>query len=191
LRQVTTLCDDVRELQRRLDVLDRPPGARFEPSAPRLAAASAPVAADDTPSDQATLHRVDHGSLEGRLLRLWNEVDWEHGAPSLSPIHQLLQDESYELVEGIVGIYALAVPLRAADASCPVFVLPILGKANALYDGSLFSRPQDGDSELVKGAAKLRFVGPAGARTVSLERLKAGHEKLSQVFTVVEPGRIE
>jgi hypothetical protein len=132
-----------------------------------------------------------HDSLEGRMLQMWNDVDWEHGAPSLSAVEQMLRDERYDLVEGIVGTYALAVPHRGDDARAPVYVLPFLGKANSHYDDSLFDRPQHGDSARVSAAAKVQFVDRGGARAASLERLKAGNERLTQVFTVVEPGRIE
>jgi hypothetical protein len=180
---------DARQILERLDDLQRlvamvrwqateraPSGDREAP--PHPARDSVPTAGLD--------------SLEGRLLQVWNDVDWEHGAPSLSQIQRLLRDESYDLVEGIVGTYALAVPQRSGDdARSPVYILPFLGIANKHYDGSLFDRPQHGDSARLSAAAKVQFVERAETRWASLERLKAGAEKLSQVFTVVEPGRIE
>jgi hypothetical protein len=124
-------------------------------------------------------------------LQIWNDLDWDQGKPPLSKIERLLRGEGYDLVEGIVGTYALAVPCRSGDdARSTVYVLPFLGKANALYDDSLFERPAQGDSARVRAVAKVRFA-ERGASRASLERLKAGNEKLSQVFTVIEPGRIE
>lgn len=178
---VDELRAQLRDLQRRYDELERQLRdsiARREQ--PRIAEVSVTPAAA----------MIEPRSTEDQLLQIWNEVDWEHGTPSLSPAEQLLGREGYDLVEGIAGIYALAVP-RCPDDALPVLALPLLGKANTLYDGLLFHRPQAGDSELVKAAAKLQFRDSAGARTLSLERLKAGHEKLSQVFAVVELGRIE
>jgi hypothetical protein len=153
----------------------------------RAAAASrwAPPSPRPTPS-------ADHESLEDRLLQKWNDVDWDQGTPSLSQIEQLLQDESYDLVEGIVGAYALAVPHRAADDwRTPIYILPLLRKANTHYDVALFVRPEQGDSAWLRAPAKVQFAEHGGSRTALLERLKAGNERLTQVFKVIEQGRIE
>jgi hypothetical protein len=179
---------DLDHLHQRLAQMEARLAEGLRPPTTERATSVAEAARGPSPDEAAP--PAPH-TLEGRLLQIWNDFNWEQGKPSLSVIERVLRDESYDLVENIVGTYALAVPVRSGDdPHTPVYVLPFLGKANALYDDSLFERPQTGDSSRVRAAAKVRFAERGVARA-SLERLKAGNEKLSQVFTVLQPGRIE
>jgi hypothetical protein len=181
LAQLAQLHGRVAELEARLAELSRPP-------ADERASSVIGVAFRQTSDDTAT---SGPQTLENRMLQIWNGINWDQARPSLSVIETVLQCERYELIEGILGTYALAVPARSGDdARAPVYVLPILGKANKMYDGWLFERPLEGDSATLRRAAKVRFSEGGTARS-ALERLKAGNEKLNQVFTVIQPGRIE
>jgi hypothetical protein len=181
---------DLRQVHDRIDRIESRADGAGRAALVERTASDTPAA--PPPAVPAVAATTGPEILEGRLLTIWNALDWEQGKPPLSAIEDLLRDEGYDFIDGIVGTYALAVPRRPGDdPDAPVYLLPFLGKANAHYDDSLFERPPHGDSQRVSAVAKLRFVERGGLREVLLERLRAGNAKLSQVLTVVAPGRIE